>query len=333
MYSHCIFFDHRRLQYHRHGKRPAHGPYGPVIGTATGTIDGKAFLPTNGVQAMNTQAMSTLLQNHQSGQPLDGTPRAYLKAVLLDDNLQPVQTFSERVNRGSGVVHDYTLNALVPKNGFVYVYTMNESALNVWFDNVTVQHFTGPLLQESAFYPFGAKIVPLSSHAALKTVNERDLQRNERDEEFGVNLSYFHARMYDASIGRFWGVDPEADQQFGLSPYHYGANNPIMMRDPDGRLFFTAAFLVGKFVLKKLAVKGTLAVLAKSKAVKLGVSAAANMVANRKQIGAAAKKGGFMSGLGTALGYGAAGAAVGLNGSGLDAFVAGSTSASSKDTR
>gem|GEM_PF-5763179 len=72
--------------------------------------------------------------------------------------------------------------------------------------------------------------MPLSSHAALRTLNERAFQRNERDEEFGVNLDYFHARMCDASIGRFWGVDPEAEKFVCINPYNYSGENPIAFR-------------------------------------------------------------------------------------------------------
>jgi RHS repeat-associated protein len=160
------------------------------------------------------------------------------------------------VNGGAGVAIDYNQTQVIPKNGFVYVYPMNESHLNVWFDNVAVEHRTGPLLQESAFYPFGAPIVPLSSHAALKTVNERGFQQNEKDEEFGVDLSYFHARMYDASLGRFMGVDPEADKFSRFSPFHYAGNNPLHFVDPDGRFFFAllAKFAV-KFIKKKVITK------------------------------------------------------------------------------
>jgi hypothetical protein len=41
------------------------------------------------------------------------------------------------------------------------------------------------------------------------------LQQNEWDEEFGMNLHDFDARMYDASIGRFWGVDVYAEKLGG----------------------------------------------------------------------------------------------------------------------
>lgn len=150
---------------------------------------------------------------------------------------------------------------MIPKNGFLYVFTTNESPVDVWFDDVTVVHRTGPLLQESSFYPFGMEIVPLSSYAAIKTPNERDYQRNELDEEFGLELHYFDARMYDGQVGRFGGMDVYADKFSGLTPYNYAGNNPMYFVDPDGReivLALAAKFLFKKFILKagkKMAIK------------------------------------------------------------------------------
>jgi hypothetical protein len=41
--------------------------------------------------------------------------------------------------------------------------------------------------------------------------------------------------MYDAIIGRWNICDPHTDNYYRISPYSYGANNPINTVDPDGR--------------------------------------------------------------------------------------------------
>lgn len=56
----------------------------------------------------------------------------------------------------------------------------------------------------------------------------------ELDEEIGVNLYYFGARYYDARIGRWVSVDPQAQRYPEWSPYVYALDNPLKFNDPDG---------------------------------------------------------------------------------------------------
>ena len=40
--------------------------------------------------------------------------------------------------------------------------------------------------------------------------------------------------MYDAVLGRWHAVDPMSEKYYGVSPYLYCANNPILLVDPNG---------------------------------------------------------------------------------------------------
>ena len=157
------------------------------------------------------------------------------------------------INRAANTIHTYSGQRTALQNGYVYIYVTNESGIDVWFDDLMVSHRTGPLLQEAHYYPFNQEISPLSSRALLKTPNERMLQQNEWDEELGLNLHVFDAKDacpesasdsgYDASIGRFWGVDVYAEKFARLSPYNYAANNPYHFVDPDGRIIIGLALI------------------------------------------------------------------------------------------
>jgi RHS repeat-associated protein len=65
--------------------------------------------------------------------------------------------------------------------------------------------------------------------------NQYQYNGKELNADFGLDLYDYGARWYDASVGRWHGVDPLAEAFIVHSPYNYGVNNPIMMIDSDGR--------------------------------------------------------------------------------------------------
>src|SRR5689334_8719904 len=86
-------------------------------------------------------------------------PKAYLNWILLDDQLQYVNSYPQS---GSAVVGSAdALNPIgysglpITKNGYLYIYVSNETpGWDVFFDNLSIQHRTGPLLEETHYYPF-----------------------------------------------------------------------------------------------------------------------------------------------------------------------------------
>lgn len=59
-----------------------------------------------------------------------------------------------------------------------------------------------------------------------------------------TGLYDFHARLYDADIGRFYATDPVAS---AVSPYIYAGNNPVINVDPDGRMLAPSSLAFGMF--------------------------------------------------------------------------------------
>ena len=169
-------------------------------------------------------------------------PKAYLNWILFDEQMNPILTndgknsgFQQVV--GSGVYKTHTItDREITKNGYLYIYVSNETPnISVYFDQLQVTHIRGPLLQEEAYYPFGLEMKGISAAAATTAANRYKFNAGtELEERFNIDYYETPLRRYDAQVGRFTGVDMLAEMYANITPYQFGANNPISMNDPTG---------------------------------------------------------------------------------------------------
>ncbi|QJP35152.1 RHS repeat-associated core domain-containing protein [Nonlabens sp. Ci31] len=132
----------------------------------------------------------------------------------------------------------------VEKNGssFDYVYQYKDHLKNVRLsysdsNNDGSIDAATEIISEKNYYPFGLthkgynNVISGNSNAAA---DKFGFGGKELQDELGLEWMDFHARNYDASLGRWMNVDPLAEKFVAWSPYVYVHNNPINMTDPTG---------------------------------------------------------------------------------------------------
>ncbi len=152
------------------------------------------------------------------------------------------------VGSGSGTTPVYThiqkfsttTPVVAAQNGYIYIFVSNESNLAVFFDNLTVRHTPGPILEETQYYPFGLTMARISSKAMGKLQNRfkfndgTELESKEFSDGSGLDLYATEFRSYDPQIGRFLQIDPLSEATEGFSPYSFAEDNPLLFNDPLG---------------------------------------------------------------------------------------------------
>jgi len=96
-------------------------------------------------------------------------------------------------------------------------------------------------VQEEHYYPFG---MPMAyTHYASSTSTPNRLLYNSKELLNylpGLRWYDYGARMYDAQVGRWHSVDRFAEKYAYMTPYQYGANNPIKFIDIKGDSVYIA---------------------------------------------------------------------------------------------
>jgi RHS repeat-associated protein len=218
------------------------GFLGGATGAAATSIHG-AVTPAQ-IDPLGTNIRVDDFFNEQNNQTTTNKPRAFINVIFFDEQFKVVD-YKVSVVGSSGQLKDHyneLNNIAATKSGFVYIYCSNETNIDVYFDNVQVVHTRSPLLEENSFYSFGLKMEGISSRAAGGIENKygitgKELQSKEFSDGSGLEMYDFGARFQDPQIGRWFNVDPMAEQVYSHSPYVYVANNPVGLIDPDGREF------------------------------------------------------------------------------------------------
>lgn len=173
-------------------------------------------------------------------------PKGYLNWIVLDEvqfKLISGNYGAVQIPEITGVMGKQVMlsnggtDIEVGKNGYLYVYVSNESQGSVYFDDLTVVHTRGPLLEETHYYPFGLTMAGISSKALEygKPENKKfKFQNQELNEDLGANYYEFKYRNHDYQIGRFIQIDPLSDDYTHNSTYAFSENKVTSSVEIEG---------------------------------------------------------------------------------------------------
>lgn len=101
-------------------------------------------------------------------------------------------------------------------------------------NNREVVSSSGVVQQVTNYYPFGA---PYADRTGVKNANFQQYKYNgkELDRMHGLDTYDYGARQHDPVLCRWDRIDPLCEKYYGISPYVYCNNNPVIFVDPDGR--------------------------------------------------------------------------------------------------
>ena len=165
-------------------------------------------------------------------------PHAYLR--LLVYTADSVLMDSKVVTLSSAAKNNYEqlqARVIVPPGGaYVLAYVGNESEEVVYFDDISVEHRQGLLVQETQYDPYGLELAGLSRSRAPETLNKYTFNGKEKQTEFGLGWHDHGWRFYDPALGRWVVTDPDAEKgdQFGWGTYQFGMDNAVRYNDLDG---------------------------------------------------------------------------------------------------
>ncbi|HTH55178.1 MAG TPA: RHS repeat-associated core domain-containing protein [Cyclobacteriaceae bacterium] len=104
--------------------------------------------------------------------------------------------------------------------------------IDVYFDDLYVEHQKGFVVQQTDYFPFGMDF----NNLVRDKMTAQNYLYNGKEKQEITNWLDYGARMYMSDIGRWGVIDPLTEEMLSSSTYSYCHNNPLYFRDLNGML-------------------------------------------------------------------------------------------------
>ncbi|ANI89338.1 hypothetical protein A9P82_08555 [Arachidicoccus ginsenosidimutans] len=165
-----------------------------------------------------------------------------LRKVTIDSTVLPaVKTTT--LYLGSSVYQNDTLQFFGTPEGrvradgntWVYDYMLKDHLGNTRMVITDDYNVASPILEATSYYPFGEQMKNIDLEASGSLHNKKwTFQKQEYNDDLGVDIDEFKYRMDDPQIGRFWQIDPLADDYEYNSPYAFSEDKVTSHIELDG---------------------------------------------------------------------------------------------------
>lgn len=212
------------------------------VGTPTG-VDGsrRGGLPLLQV-GLNAGALTAVPQ-------LAGrVPKGYLRVLVFNQDSVLIDQRKFQLSQAAQGHYELLGDTLtLRRDGYVTVYVGNESPVDVYFDELRIEHRQGLQVQENQYDPYGLDLAGVSGAApGLRLKNYYQFNGKENQLDLGLNWNHHDWRFFDYQLGRWHAVDPMIeDGQEHWTPYQFGFDNAVRFNDPDGQNPFLIAGAAG----------------------------------------------------------------------------------------
>jgi RHS repeat-associated protein len=174
-------------------------------------------------------------------------PKAYINWIAFDDHLAP-NSFGAIPVGAANTLNTLSTSITASQNGYFYIYVSYETQnWDVFFDNLVVNHRTGPLLEEYHYYPFGLTMAGISDKALKSNYaeNKKRFAHQDFENDLDWDMYLFRFRAHDPQIGRFIQIDPLAKSFPYNSTYAFAENRVGNGTDLEGLEWWASPLVFG----------------------------------------------------------------------------------------